>query len=260
MGEYDLVVSLGGNCSAAAQLKHRGLRPFVMPFDWLLMRDTHPIEFLATAFANRFVDFALRENLSEYEAATKEHGVEVRHCIDSKSGFRLIHHLHGPISSAAYEEFHGQFQRRLARLYAHLRISRRVLFLLSTGFVYDERLLVPVKKGLEEVFPGVEIELLAMQFDADRPAEFSVDGVRVMRIARKIDFVYDIQCTGAEWKCLDSVKLRGADTFAQKRKRFPLKWLYKLWMSLGRRLERAGLGCANMRFAQNADQKLSARA
>lgn len=41
--EHDLIVSLGGNCAAALQLKRRNLRLFSLPFDYLAMKDERDI-------------------------------------------------------------------------------------------------------------------------------------------------------------------------------------------------------------------------
>lgn len=55
--EYDCIISSGGCCNAANQLKLRGLRPVSFPFDWPLTRDDRPIRYLPKGLRNRFRDF-----------------------------------------------------------------------------------------------------------------------------------------------------------------------------------------------------------
>ena len=43
--EYDLIVSLGGNCMVANNLRYRNMRPFSLPFDWVYMIDEKPLKY-----------------------------------------------------------------------------------------------------------------------------------------------------------------------------------------------------------------------
>ncbi len=62
--KFDAIISLGGFCGAAAQLRARGLRPFSLPFDWLVMDSPQTIVYLTKAFERGFDDFCLKENLT----------------------------------------------------------------------------------------------------------------------------------------------------------------------------------------------------
>ena len=64
---YDAIISLGGNCGAASQLRMRGLRPYPLPFDWTYMTGPETIEWLCEGFADGFKDFCLKENLDTIE-------------------------------------------------------------------------------------------------------------------------------------------------------------------------------------------------
>ena len=48
---YDLIVSLGANCSAAHNLRYRNMRPFSLPLDWVYIENDKPIKWLINAFA-----------------------------------------------------------------------------------------------------------------------------------------------------------------------------------------------------------------
>lgn len=66
MKVYNMVFSLGGNCSAAVQLRERNMRFFSLPFDWVYLEETKAVEFLAEDFSNRFKNLAQKENLVKY--------------------------------------------------------------------------------------------------------------------------------------------------------------------------------------------------
>jgi len=61
--EYDLIVSLGANCSAAANMKRRGLRRCSLPFDWLHVAEDGPLPWLAEHLQDGLSGFCLKENL-----------------------------------------------------------------------------------------------------------------------------------------------------------------------------------------------------
>lgn len=56
MNRYDLICSLGGNCSVAHNLLYRGLRKFALPFDWTYFEDISAIYKLAESFEVKFAD------------------------------------------------------------------------------------------------------------------------------------------------------------------------------------------------------------
>lgn len=70
--EYDLIVSLGGNCAAALQLKRRNLRLFSFPFDYLAMQDGRGVNYLAEGFLTDFSNFMLKNNLKELNDEEKK--------------------------------------------------------------------------------------------------------------------------------------------------------------------------------------------
>ena len=250
--EYDMIASLGGSCSTAAQLKHRGKRPYSLPLDWTLMSDDRPIRALPELFRTRFRDFCRRENMAEFEQKGDEYGIRKYHLEDSLTGYRLIHHFTVlPTDEMGYDAQRDILMRRVDRLYSRMEASRNALFAINTAFPYDPALLEPVLQALNEVFPGIDIDIVAMQFAADRCGIRELHGgkIRVMLIERPLDIVYDNQLTAPEWSWMDVVRISGVLLPEEKRKRKLLvKWAYKLWRTLGKHLESRGAGCANMRF------------
>lgn len=250
--DYDSIISLGGCCNVAAQLRHRGLRACSFPLDWTLMNDDRPIRWLPSAFRTRFRDFCLHENAFEFEPPQNEYGVVKRHVEDRASGYRLIHQFHSPLGDAkSFERERAVLVRRIDRLYDCVSRAKNVLFALSTLFPYDIRLAEDILASIGEAFPSVSAEMVAMQFSAGRNSERDLCGGRlhIATFERPVNIVYDNQLTAPEWCWMDRLSLTGQATPAELRKRRLLvKWKYKLWMWLGRSLEAGRAGCANMRF------------
>lgn len=59
--EYDLIVSLGANCSVAHNLRFRGLRPVSLPFDWCYFVDDVSIHFWIDEVGHGFPGLLKRE-------------------------------------------------------------------------------------------------------------------------------------------------------------------------------------------------------
>lgn len=57
---YDNIISLGGNCSAASQLKQRGLRLQAMPFDYFFLRNEEDLKKAIFALKNNFENCFLK--------------------------------------------------------------------------------------------------------------------------------------------------------------------------------------------------------
>ena len=250
--KYDYIISLGGCCDVANQLKHRGLRPCAFPLDWTLMINDRPIRYLPEGIRSRFKQFCLRENMREFDPPSHEYGVERRRLEDSVSGFRFIHHFNStPDDVLAFGKTRGILQKRLDRLYDVVSKSQNVLFVLSTVFTYDAELLKDLYSALAETFPDTDIELVSMQFSSKECRSFvMLDGkIHVETYERCRCDRYDTKFTTAEWKWMDGLSLRGRQTSAEvlKNNRI-IRLKYKLWKWLGKSLERSGTACVSMRF------------
>ena len=252
--EYDFVASLGGNCSTASQLRHRGKRPFSLPLDWTLMCDVRPVQWLPEGLRTRFAGFCLRENLVEYEPPIMEKGIKTYRYLDQATGYRFIHHFHGSVADEVlYRKVKDVMDRRIDRFYGKASAAERALFILETAFPYDTCLAQDIYRALKSAFPGdgKQIDLLIMQFRADRCHEDVLeDGhLLIARHERPVNIVYDNQFTAPEWMWMDKLRIAGVPLPEERRKRSLLvKWKYKLWATLGKSLETDGAGCANMRF------------
>ena len=252
--EYDYIVSLGGSCNVATQLRHRGLRKCSFPLDWTLMADEKPIRWLLSGLRSRFGNFCLRENMHAFELPAEEYGTRKQRLQDDVTGFRFIHHFSAdPKDKVAFDKERLVIQRRIERFYELINASKHVLFVLGTVFSYDFTLAAELYKSLAESFPQVDVELICVQFSASTCSEVDLLGgkLHIMTCERPVNIVYDNQLTAPEWCWMDQLSLSGCPPAAELRKKnILIKWKYKLWMWLGKSLHSQGAGCANMRFRQ----------
>ena len=248
---YDAIISLGGNCGAASQLRMRGLRPYSLPFDWTYMTDPQTIDWLCRSLEGGFSDFCLRENLEPivHEAS----GLAPFKYRDRVSGYSFIHHFWTPADTEAnYQKTYSIFRKRVKRLLDVLDRSASVLLILATNFEYDPASAVRLLETFRRRYPDKTIDLRVMQhnarFDnplvlAERwPADLPFDGGRY---ARRI-FTYDFSRTDTEWDFLDQLTLSSAP----EKKRFKGwdRFKYKIWKRFSKYFRNNGYACSALRF------------
>ena len=248
--EYDLIVSLGGNCSAAIQMRMRGLRFFSLPFDWLFMEDTRPIEYLAHGFANGFSDFMLKDNLLPHIDGWQG-GVAKYKYKDTHTGFCFIHHFHKSIDEpGGYEAVDSVMRHRINRLMSQIESSRRILLILTTDFTFDVALAEKMIAEIRTQYPDKEIDFHMMQFGVafEDPAITGrkfVDMPFTGGLYARPKSIYDLERTSAEWDFLDEIALPGRS--------IPKidgvnKFLYKMWKSLSTRFLKGGFALKGVSF------------
>lgn len=249
--EYDSIISLGGFCGAASQLRARGLRPCSYPLDWVFMDSPESIEWLATAFANDFADFAMRDNLAPIERDGVG-GLAPFKYKDLASGYCFIHHFWRSIDDGdGYAEFSRTMHRRIRRMLSCFSPGKSVLLILATIFPFERTLAERLLCSIREIFPAVEIDMHVMQFNVvfDSPqveSERWPDGAPFTGGRyRRANGDYDLSRTSAEWSFLDGISLRGCKVH----KPHGLSKLYmKLWKWLSKRLRNDGYGVLGVRF------------
>lgn len=206
---YDLIVSLGGNCSAAAQLRIRGLRHMALPFDWLYIVDERPLIWLADHVADNWELLCLKENLMEitpdHSEWTDEH-LDCAKYVDVESGYRFINHFK---ASADFEEEYLRvcetLRRRIERLVSICRHGR-VLFLLATEIRVSDAVLERVLSAFGGAFPASHFELRYLHFGSDEWMERDCGAVHIVEIGRRQNR-YDFVKTNFEWAFLDDVRV-----------------------------------------------------
>ena len=250
--EFDLIVSLGGNCSTALQLKHRGLRKFALPLDWTLMEDVKPIELLPEMLQTGFARFLRWENAVQARPPRHTHHTLSHQIRDSYSGWVFTHHFMGNrFSQEMFEQVRAVMQRRIDRFYEKASKAGSVLFILETAFAYEDGLVQNLFHALQGVWPSKDIYLVVMEFSAPEQGEqWLHDGHLVIaKYQRPHNIVYDNQFTSHEWHWMDSLRISGLKTADEKRRtERPIKWIFKVWRSVGKWLEEKGAGVIAVRF------------
>lgn len=206
---YDLVFSLGANCSAAHNLKIRQLRPFALPLDWTYMVDEKPLVWLRSAFASGFSGFCEWENLEEILPGHPEYTdfhKGRRKFIDKLTGYRFINHF--MVSGTAEEDYRAGYcaiKRRIERLFDALSTHQRFLLVLGSRHPVHCETLIGLRSSLSELFPGKLFDIDTVEFNAAEDIEdVPADGMRVRRFRRDWN-AYDTEGKNWEWHFLDDV-------------------------------------------------------
>lgn len=130
---WDAVISLGGTCQVAHQIKRSGMRLASYPFDWLF--STEP-EYVIKAFEDDFKDFLKYENLDEAEKTETEH----KRVTDKY--YHMIHQhifpLDEPIADS-YASVKEIVDRRVRRLLSLQGKNMSILFI-RTDLTEDQAL------------------------------------------------------------------------------------------------------------------------
>lgn len=232
---FDMIVSLGGNCSAAAQMVNRGLRAYSLPFDWASMADYHTVEYIPEGLKDKFKNFCLKENLEELKGQERADEKFKYQYKDNYTGYRLIHLFHGFINEeGVYEQGYKTIKRRIKRLYEKLAKAKKVMIILQLNFVIDEKYIYEIKKTFEELYPDIEFEFRIIMLEADKYEE-KQDGNLYMTYSRRGINMYDFDPirTNWEWNFLDRIginekipknKVKISFKLFKKRFTFELSW------------------------------------
>lgn len=205
MKEFDIVISLGGNCSAALQLKQRGLRTCSMPFDYFFLRNSKDLEGFIFAFKNDFSNCFLKENLRELSKEERG-GSDLFQYQDTVSRFNIIHMFHKSKETPGYyESVKKIIDRRLKRFFKYCKPENKVCFIMAIDFCVDKKLIYELYNIIKAKF-GANHSLIFFMFDSSENTDFAEENLRIIKLTRKIN-LYDYYKTNNEWAFLDDIKL-----------------------------------------------------
>lgn len=258
--EYDFCMSLGGSCSAAMQMKQRGLRLAAMPLDWVHGRDSaryvkSVIEFLGSGFSG-WCDFGrLSPMPADMDTPKATDPLEVR-AWDGTYDIGFYHDFRYNIFGDGGREYHRgileRYRRRIDRMYDVIRGSKSVFAVVvnAQGALPASEML-RLRDSLESIHPGTEFTLVAMNYEAgeDRD-EGSVDSRLLVRNMKRRQHPYDFVKTSWEWDFLEDVKLSGRVSPLAEAKRNAASGM-SLWYRLHRKLY---LHCRKVIEKSNAKQ------
>lgn len=203
--KYDVICSLGGNCSVAHNLLYRKKRPFSLPFDWVYMEDESPLIYLQEGFKNNFKNLALKTNLKKLPA-TSEHQVIY---YDSYSGYYFPNHFTTSLDEHdSFPSFYKTLHRRTDRLIHLLNTGKSALFILTCTFNPSSACLLTLHETLVRLFPHCHISFKIMIFGDKNPfsiSQLSKD-IQICYISRPFN-EYDFYHTNYDaWHFMDDIE------------------------------------------------------
>lgn len=207
---YDMILSLGGSCAAASQLKWRGLRQTSCPFDWLYCISPETLDRLAECFEKDFKEWPKREHLILMEGEEKRPNAAPFQYRDRITGFRFIHDCRLPLTDdQAYATFAEKYSRRIGRLLDCLVKADSVCLLFDSNFSGCEQGLRSLRDVLlRKSGPKKKIDVVWVEFESER---FGVEGdesfMRLRFVHPKTDYVY--KGKSFEFAFLDDIQLSG---------------------------------------------------
>lgn len=246
---YDIIVSLGGNCFVAVQLRHRGMRQYSLPLDWTYIKGPEYIAKLPDLIRTKFADFCIYENMKDIGEPEMEAGKPTYKFEDTLMGFGFVHQFHAPLTDKeGFAVDRAIIQKRIDRMYKNVSQSKRVLFVLETSFTFDEAIIRPIYEALKNTFANTEVDLRVMQFGGKKFIDVDLDAhVHFTRHIRASSVESDVYSTAVEWNWLNQLRITGRPKALEVRKRNLLvKWKYSIWKVLGKSLQKDGAGCVNL--------------
>jgi len=207
---YDMLVSLGGSCAAASQLKWRGLRQMSFPFDSLYCETPVTLKHLADLFETDFKNWPIREQLVEMGEGEKRPEAAPFQYHDKVTGFRFIHDFRFPVTDDnAYSDFSDKYRRRLHRLFECLKKADRICLLFDSNYSGCEQGLRRLREVLLKKYGASKtIDVVWVEFESDHFGEENEDSFRRFRFVHpKTDYNYKRK--SFEFAFLDEMELSG---------------------------------------------------
>lgn len=207
--EYDLILSLGGSCAVANQLKVRGLRPFSLPFDWVFCVSPDALARLADCFRDDFKRWLLPENLVEVDACDRNAHAAKFQYRDTFTGYRFLHDFMKP-KEISIDEVRSKYRRRIDRLYDKLYKAGSIALCFDAKYPGTEENLLALRSLLLEKF-GVSknIDCYLVEFCADRHETINREHLAVFRFTHpKTDYIFGVNPT-FEFAFMDDFRLTG---------------------------------------------------
>ncbi len=200
---YDLVCSLGGNCSVAHNLQIRGLRKFALPFDWTYFDNTDAVYKLADSFAKHFKDQLLKENLEELPLNPK-HKENIQYK-DIITGIVWANHFKSR-ELVEYNNVKNKINRRFSRLLNYIEKSNNILFIFAMNYGVEIEPFKYLYDKLKELYPTKNINIKILSFNNTEETSLCFENIELCKYTRKQNS-YDFAKTNFEWAFLDYIKM-----------------------------------------------------
>lgn len=203
MNRYDLICSLGGNCSVAHNLLYRGLRKFALPFDWTYFEDISAIYKLAESFEVKFADQLKKENLVELPVNTA-HPDKIQY-LDLATNIIWANHFTSN-DLCEYESVKKKIDRRFKRLLDCIGKSNSILFIFALNKEIEIKPFKYLYQKLAKLYPSKNINIKIIAFNCDSDLIINSDNIELLKFKRGQN-LYDFSQTNYEWSFLDNLEL-----------------------------------------------------
>ena len=160
---YDLVFGIGQACSCSWALREAGLQFASYPFDWVANVD---LVGRSRIVADDFRDWLVEDRM-EFEKGTPSYNCDIYHNRVTGMGFNHDFPKGVPFKES-FPSVRAKYDRRINRLFADIRRSKRVLVVWvgvpGRGVLPAEHVALCLKT-FREKFPGVEFRMLVIEND-----------------------------------------------------------------------------------------------
>lgn len=216
---FDLMVSLGGNCSAAGQLKQRTLQTYSLPFDAFFLRDEIDIRKMLKAFANDFNGCFNKLNLRLLTGEERGNSELKYQYQDMVSGYNIIHLFHDSKDNPdEYRRCVDILNRRLKRFYEYCETAKTICFFLTLTYEISMDLVLECYETLKERFNTKEISLVVVNFSCERDEFIESEHIEIRKIKRPAND-YDFYRSNIEWIWLEDFTLNQRKKIEQEHKK-----------------------------------------
>lgn len=227
--QFNIIISLGGSCCTAHNIRYRNLRYCSMPFDWLFIKNETPISKLIDCFNNNFKEFMQQKNL--VELVGDERGTDCAGHYQYKDLFteyRTIHDFKKPANdNKEFNRVKKIYDRRIKKMYNYLNKSQSVMFVIDSNCPISITILQELRETIKTKFHIEYVEIHSLQFESHTDEEICSEGVYIQKITRKRNS-YDIEKTNYEWKFLDNIILKTLTSINICIRNFPLLVIDKI--------------------------------
>ncbi len=206
--EYDFICSLGANCSAASQLKKRGLRDFALPFDWTWFNSEDALYNIAEGFENNFCKFMQKDKLRKLkdDECSKQHNDKCQYQDMNTKIYYFNHFYKTKNDDKAKDTAIKTFRKRCKRLIDYLERAENVLMVLSIHKEIDIESVKNLVDVLKRRFPNTNVDIVYQCFNAKKEESSVLSNLEIKKYQRP-ENDYDYHNTNYEWNFLDEIKL-----------------------------------------------------
>ncbi len=203
--EYDVIISLGGNCTVANNLRYRNMRHFSLPFDWVYMLDDTPLIYLQEGFCNKFEKLCLKKNLVKIQG-NDSHKIIYQ---DTYSGFCFPNHFENEnLTEEEYQLTYNKLRKRIDRFFECIKKNDSILFVLACELQFKKNDIIELKNTVLRLYPNKKIDFRVMMFNSEiDETEILDENICIYRYKRPQN-LYDFTKTNYEWSFLDDIGLR----------------------------------------------------